>query len=423
MKTPGRKLLRISFVFLILLFSSYLCAAQTCPVSWTNAIGVLASGNSLTKTAGEGWGNAGASSLQSITSGDGYVEMRVSETNKHRMFGLSNGDSHQSYDDIDFALYPAAEGVLRVYEDGDLKGTFGPYAVGDVLRVAIEGGEVKYERNGALLYTSTAAPSYPLRVDTAFYSTSATISNAVISQEQQCPNTPYDPMQIFFDANNNTGFGTTSPIFNDDGVTGANVGKYFAIDGVTPGGAAYLGLGGFITNPTDRVGLLNFYNRAQDGVDGRTATIASYNDGALGKGNLVFATVPNNVGPIARMIIDSQGNVAINRPHAGIGATLALGGQSTNDTTYPLVAYNSQGQAVLILTSGGKLGIGSVNFPEESLQVGPSAQFSVNSSGRLLIGAPGEGIILKSPNGLVCSKLTINNSGALTTTIVTCPNP
>jgi hypothetical protein len=233
----------------------------------------------------------------------------------------------------------------------------------------------------------------------------------------------YDPLQIYFDANNNTGFGTTSPIFNDDGVTGGNVGKFFAIDGVSTGASAYLGLGGYIPNPTDRVGFINFYNRAQGGVDFRTAIISSFNDGAVGRGNLMFGTSPDPVGPLTRMIIDSFGNIGMNRPHASIGSTLSIGGQSSNDTTYPLVGYNNQGLPVFFLTSGGKVSIGSVSAPKESLQVGPSAQFSVNSSGRLFIGTPGEGIILKSPNGLVCSKLTIDNSGVLTTAIVTCPTP
>ncbi|HKO60049.1 MAG TPA: hypothetical protein VJV03_02725, partial [Pyrinomonadaceae bacterium] len=60
----------------------------------------------FTKTAAAGWGNAGASSTQSIASGDGYVETTISESNKYRMIGLSNGDSHQNYNDIDFAFYP-----------------------------------------------------------------------------------------------------------------------------------------------------------------------------------------------------------------------------------------------------------------------------------------------------------------------------
>jgi hypothetical protein len=51
---------------------------------------------------------------------------------------------------------------------------------------------------------------------------------------------------IYIDANNNVGFGTQNPIFNDDGTTGAFVGKWVAIDGKLPDAAAYLGIGGTI---------------------------------------------------------------------------------------------------------------------------------------------------------------------------------
>ncbi|HKO95406.1 MAG TPA: RHS repeat-associated core domain-containing protein, partial [Pyrinomonadaceae bacterium] len=122
-----------------------------------------------------------ASSTQSIASGDGYVETTISESNKYRMIGLSNGDSHQNYNDIDFAFYPAIGASLQVYEGGVSKGTFGSYATGDVLRVAVEGGMVKYRKNGTLLYTSTVSPTYPLLVDTSFYSNGATLNNVVIN--------------------------------------------------------------------------------------------------------------------------------------------------------------------------------------------------------------------------------------------------
>jgi hypothetical protein len=61
-------------------------------VTWANVVGISANGNSLTKTAGSGWGNAGASSSQSIASGDGYVQFTASETTTSRMIGLSNGE-------------------------------------------------------------------------------------------------------------------------------------------------------------------------------------------------------------------------------------------------------------------------------------------------------------------------------------------
>ena len=96
-------------------------------VVWTSLVGATASGNSLTKTAATGWGNAGAVSTQAIASGDGYVEFTASETTTYRMLGLSNGNTNSNWDDIDYALYEYA-GQLQVYEAGTARGTFGTYA-------------------------------------------------------------------------------------------------------------------------------------------------------------------------------------------------------------------------------------------------------------------------------------------------------
>jgi RHS repeat-associated protein len=150
-------------------------------VSWTNAVGVSVNVNSLTKTAGTGWGNAGATSAQSITAGDGYVELTVPDTTTHRFLGLSNGNSNSDYTDVDFAIHPVVGGTIFIYEGGISRGTFGSYTSGDVLRVGVEGGVVKYRKNGALLYTSTVTPTYPLLVDTALHGTGDTLSNVVIS--------------------------------------------------------------------------------------------------------------------------------------------------------------------------------------------------------------------------------------------------
>jgi RHS repeat-associated protein len=149
-------------------------------VSWTNVVGVSASGNSLTKNSSEGW-NAGAVSTQTITSGDGYMETTATETNTHRRIGLSNGDTNQSYDDIDFCLYLNADGTVYINENAIPRGNFGAYATGDVFRVAVEGGVVKYRKNGTLLYTSTVAPTYPLLVDTSLYTNGSTLTNVTIN--------------------------------------------------------------------------------------------------------------------------------------------------------------------------------------------------------------------------------------------------
>jgi YD repeat-containing protein len=148
-------------------------------VQWTNVSGVSVNGATLAATYGY-WG-AGASSTQMISSGDGYVEATIAETNTYRMIGLGNTDSNQSYTDIDFAWYPIADGTLQIYESGGYVGSFGPYAIGDRLRVAVEGGVVRYRKNGQLLYTSTHSPTYPLAVDTSFYHPGSTFNNVVMS--------------------------------------------------------------------------------------------------------------------------------------------------------------------------------------------------------------------------------------------------
>src|SRR5262249_58893113 len=124
-------------------------------VMWTNAVGVSVSGNSLTKTAADGWGNAGAASVQSIVSGDGYLEFTASERTTYRMCGLARNDVNQDYPSIDFAIYLAADGNVYVHELGAQRGNFGAYTAGDRLRVAIVGGVVKYSRNGTVFYTSS----------------------------------------------------------------------------------------------------------------------------------------------------------------------------------------------------------------------------------------------------------------------------
>ena len=97
------------------------------------------------------------------------------------MVGLSNGDTNTSYTDVDFAVYAYWNAALMVYEGGVSRGTFGTYAAGDILRVSVTAGVVRYSRNGTVFYTSTLTPIYPLLIDAALYTASATIKDVVVS--------------------------------------------------------------------------------------------------------------------------------------------------------------------------------------------------------------------------------------------------
>jgi hypothetical protein len=149
-------------------------------VTWQNVVGATASGNSLTKTAANGWGNAGASSVQTASS-DSFVAFTTAETHTAKAAGLSVGDTSQHDTDIDFAIIADVDGPVHVYERGEHRGQFGVYTAHDVLRVEALERVMRYYRNGALLYTSALVPQFAARVDTALFHTHATINNVQLS--------------------------------------------------------------------------------------------------------------------------------------------------------------------------------------------------------------------------------------------------
>ena len=69
--------------------------------------------------------------------------------------------------------------------------------------------------------------------------------------------------------------------------------------------------------------------------------------------------------------------------------------------------------------------INGVNFSNVDTNVGigtpaPQARLDVRN-GNILVGSPGQGIILRSPNGGMCRLISIDNAGALILSPVACP--
>jgi hypothetical protein len=167
------------------------CAA----VTWANAVNVTVSGNNLQRMAIPDAWNAGAISSTLLNAGDGAAQMRVDSGLTWRMFGLSNGDPDQGYASIKYAWLLRLNGTLAVLESGVSKGEFGSYATGDLLKVEVTSGVVRYSRMAAgsgmwtLLYTSTVAPAYPLLLDTSIYTPGAQLQ-AVYFGAGTCPLPP-----------------------------------------------------------------------------------------------------------------------------------------------------------------------------------------------------------------------------------------
>jgi hypothetical protein len=150
-------------------------------VAWASLVHCAATGTGLQKTAGrDDTPDAGASSQQSITAGEGFIEFTAVETNKTRYCGLARSSAGTDFAGIDFAIKLTATSVAEVRESGAYAGEV-KYQANDVFRIAIEDGQVKYYRNGELFHTSLNAPAYPLVVKASFVNLHSRINNIVIS--------------------------------------------------------------------------------------------------------------------------------------------------------------------------------------------------------------------------------------------------
>jgi hypothetical protein len=185
MKGPAPSRLSMIFVAASLglaLLSFSVANADSQSVVWTNMVNVGVAAGTLQKTAGcDGCDDAGATSQQTVSQGDGFVEFTVGESNTLWAAGLSYGNTDSSYADIDFAFRFNGGGWADVLENGAYQsGGDTPYAAGDVFRVAIVGGRVQFSRNGVLLRESQKTPQYPFLLDASLASLGATIRNARI---------------------------------------------------------------------------------------------------------------------------------------------------------------------------------------------------------------------------------------------------
>jgi RHS repeat-associated protein len=137
-------------------------------VRWAKQICAVANGNAVTKQEdyaclGTDW-DSGASSTRAIVSGDGWVEFGFYQWQGATVAGLGIDDTATTIADVEWGIYRDADGACWVVESGF---TMASLPCGAVYRVAVEGGHVKYYRDGGLYYTSARLPSYPLRFDVA----------------------------------------------------------------------------------------------------------------------------------------------------------------------------------------------------------------------------------------------------------------
>src|SRR5262249_10297383 len=111
----------------------------------------------------------------------------------------------------------------------------------------------------------------------------------------------------------------------------------------------------------------------------------------------------------------------------GIGA----GFSNTTEDNNTFIGAASNGAEGI--TNATAIGAGTVVTRSNSVVLGNNADVGIGISapqarlhiqgGHLLVGSPGMGIILRSPDGATCRLLTIDDAGATVLTSIVCPSP
>jgi len=156
------------------------------PVQWTDLVGVELGGeNTLTKIDGNGWGNAGAASLNKLPANSNgwvqFIEQNGTTVNNRKMIGLSviNEDAH--YNTIDYALHIASSGLVIVWKNGSNIFSKNGYSSGDVFRIERDNSSIIFKQNGTILTTVSCDPSEELIVDASIYHQGASLNDVKVS--------------------------------------------------------------------------------------------------------------------------------------------------------------------------------------------------------------------------------------------------
>lgn len=154
-----------------------------CPIIWTQFINTQVNGSTLEKVSGNNNNfNGAARSTGTLVAGtNGWTSSEVLETNKMRVFGLAQLNNSATFNAIDYAIRLRDNGKIQVLENGTLKGTFGNYATGDIIKIERIGTTIQYFHNANLIYTSTIASTTDLVADASIREIGGTIHNVLVS--------------------------------------------------------------------------------------------------------------------------------------------------------------------------------------------------------------------------------------------------
>jgi len=137
-----------------------------------------------------------------------------------------------------------------------------------------------------------------------------------------------------------------------------------------------------------------------DGVGGGRLTVQENGNigiGTASPGSRLHVSVPSSTNPISAMSVDVE---SFSTPANAIASHF-----------FRVRDIFSGSPAAFLIRGDGNVGIGTD---------APNAKVQVNN-GDVYVGTGGNGMILKSPNGAICRRLSVDNGGSLSIAPVTCP--
>ncbi|WP_430412812.1 DUF6443 domain-containing protein [Kordia sp.] len=136
--------------------------------------GLDVTGNTISKpaNASTGW-NTGFTTAGYIY-GDGYIQYKVTSTDKKLMVGLSaiNSAENDHYDTIDYAIYTGYGGLQRVYlyQEGVFESlSTTTYQVGDVFKVERSANQILFKKNDEIFHAVATTYTGVLIGDASFF--------------------------------------------------------------------------------------------------------------------------------------------------------------------------------------------------------------------------------------------------------------
>jgi hypothetical protein len=150
--------------------------------AWSGDANATVAGGSVRKTSGcDGCFDAGAVA-DALIGGDGFVEFTVDDPRAILEAGLASSRSAVDPADIDFGIMVQGGGWIEVREHAVYRYD-APIAAGDVIRISVQSGVVRYAVNGTPFYTSAMPASDPLSAVVRIATVGGSVSAAVVDGE------------------------------------------------------------------------------------------------------------------------------------------------------------------------------------------------------------------------------------------------